>query len=111
MRKISLVLVAAMLLSVGSIFANDVKDNDPSESLSTQITKILSNNQFSETEINMSAQVRFTVNQEREIVVLSVDTENRAFESFVKSRLNYEKVEAANLQEGKLFTVLVRIAS
>lgn len=111
MRKISLVLVAAMLLSAGSIFANDVKDNDPSETLSAQITKILSNNQFSEAEINVSAQVRFTVNQEGEMVVLSVDTENKDFEYFVKSRLNYEKVEAANLQEGKLFTVLVRIAS
>lgn len=110
MRKISLVLVAAMLLSTGSIFANDVKDNDPSESLSTQITKILSNNHFSEAEIDMSAQVRFTVNKEGEIVVLSVDTENAALESFVKGRLNYRKVETVNLKEGKLFTVSVRIA-
>ncbi|MGI9550503.1 MAG: hypothetical protein ACR2MT_04845 [Aurantibacter sp.] len=111
MRKISLVFVAAMLLSTGSILANDVKDNDPTKSLSTQITKILGNNHFSEAEINTTAQVRFTLNKEGEIVVLSVDTENPALESFVKSRLNYTKVEAANLEEGKLFKVSVRVKS
>ncbi len=111
MRKISLVLVAAMLLSTGSILANEVKDKEPSKSLSHQISKILSNNHFSEAEINSTAQVRFTVNQEREIVVLSVDSKNKALESFVKGRLNYKKVEAVNLEEGKLFTVSVRIAS
>lgn len=111
MRKISLVLVAAMLLFTGSIFANDVKDTDPVKSLSSQITKILSNNHFSEATVDASAQVRFTVNNQGEIVVLSVDTNNYALESFVKGRLNYKKIDATDLKEGKLFTVSVRIAS
>jgi len=113
MRKISLVLVAAMLLSAGSIFANDFTDKNPEKDISSQITKMLDRNRndFSEDEVNESAQVRFTVNNVGEIVVLSVDTENATLESFVKGRLNYKKLEAANLKEGKLFTVSVRIAS
>lgn len=111
MRKISLVLVAVMLLSTSSIFANNVKDKDPAKSLSAQITQILSNNHFSAKAVDLSAQVRFTVNNQGEIVVLSVDTDNNALEAFVKGRLNYQKVQAVDLKEGKLFTVTVRIAS
>ena len=110
MRKISLFLVAAMLLFTGSILANDVKDNDP-KSLSAQISEILDNNDFADDVVDQSAQVRFTLNNQGEIVVMSVDTENSKLESFVKSRLNYKKVKVDNLEEGKLFTISVRIAS
>lgn len=110
MKKISLVLVAAMLLFTGSILANDVKGNDPAKSLSAQITEILNNNDFSEEVIDESAQVRFTLNKQGEIVVMSVDTENVKLESFVKARLNYKKVKVDNLEEGKLFTVFIRIS-
>lgn len=111
MRKISLVLVAAMLLFTGSIFANDVKDKEPSKSLSAQISEILKYNQFSEDEVNESAQVRFTLNKDGEIVVMSVEAENTGLEAFVKARLNYKKVEVAKVEEGKLYTISVRIAS
>lgn len=111
MRKVSLVLVAAMLLFTGSILANDVKDTDPAKSLSAQISEILYNNEFTDDVIDQSAQVRFTLNNQGEIVVMSVDTENSRLESFVKARLNYKKVEVDNLEEGKLFTISVRIAS
>lgn len=111
MRKISLVLVAAMLLFTGNILANDVKDNDPTKSLSTQISEILDNNDFTDDVVDQTAQVRFTLNNHGEIVVMSVDTKNIKLESFVKARLNYKKVEVDNLEEGKLFTISVRIAS
>lgn len=99
-----------MLLSTGSILANNVSDVDPSKSLSEQISEILRDNYFSDNEIDATAQVRFTVNNQREIVVLSVDTDNVQLEAFVKHRLNYKKVQADDLEEGKLFTVAVRVA-
>jgi len=111
MKKVSVMLVAALLLSTGSIFANDVKEANPAKDISSQITKMLDKNEFSEDEIDASAQVRFTMNKQGEIVVLSVDTENSSLESFVKGRLNYQKLDVDNFKEGKLFTVSVRIAS
>lgn len=104
-------MVAAMLLFSVGIFANDVKDNDPTKSLSAQITEILDNNDFSDDVIDESAQVRFTLNKQAEIVVMSVDTKNNKLESFVKARLNYKKVKVDYLEEGKLYTVSVRISS
>ena len=61
--------------------------------------------------LRSSAQVRFTLNNEGEIVVLSVDTDNERLESFVKGRLNYKKVEVAGAKEGEMFTIPIKIAS
>ena len=111
MRKLSLVFVAALLFATGNVLANDTEGVEPAKSLSSQITKMLEDNSFSDMESDLTAQVRFTLNSEGEIVVLSVDTESVNLERFVKGRLNYQKVDISNVEEGKLFTVPVRIAS
>jgi hypothetical protein len=111
MRKLSYVFVAAMLLSTGSIFATSTELREPTTGLSAQISELLAVNSFSEGECNSTAQVRFTLNDEGEIVVLSVATESKELERFVKTRLNYQKIEISNVEEGKLYTVPVRITS
>ena len=111
MRKLSLVFVAAMLLATGNILANDSIKGDPAKKLSTQIHDLMDDNNFSSDDVNLTAQVRFTLNNEGEIVVLSVDTDNERLASFVKGRLNYQKVEVAGAIEGKMFTIPIKIAS
>ncbi len=111
MRKLSLVFVAAMLLVTGNILANDSIKDDPAKKLSTQIAELLEDNFLISDDVSLTAQIRFTLNNEGEIVVLSVDTDNERLESFVKGRLNYKKVEVAGTKEGKLFTIPIRIKS
>lgn len=106
MRKISLVLVAALLLSTSNVLANDYKPENSAKKLSTQIHNMLKDNNFDISD-DLTADVRFTINDEGEIVVLSVSTVNDTLEGFVKGRLNYKKVD--NAQEGKIYTVPVRI--
>ncbi|SHJ26180.1 hypothetical protein [Pseudozobellia thermophila] len=106
MRKISFVFVAAMLLSFGNVLANDLNPKN----LSGQIAEMLRNNSLSSDVVNLRAQVRFTLNNEQEIVVLSVDTEDEDLENFVKAKLNYKKVELDDYEEGKLYTIGVRVA-
>ncbi|SHJ90462.1 hypothetical protein [Maribacter aquivivus] len=109
MRKLSLVVVAAMLLATGNVIANDVKGENPTRNLSIQISEMLSENNFSEEHNDLTAQVRFTLNADGEIVVLSVSTKFDKMESFVKSKLNYQKVNLADVEEGKVYTIPVRI--
>jgi len=113
MKKVSLVLIAAMLLSTGSIFANVAKDVKPSkaQSLSEQIGTILNQNNFTENHEGSEAEVLFMLNNDKEIVVLSVDTDKEDLEKFIKSKLNYQEVALDNYKAGKKFTVSVRIAS
>lgn len=110
MRKISLVVVAAMLLSVGSLSANhNPKKVGPTKSLAGQIADLLDDNPLVVGKSDLIATVRFTLNSEKEIVVLSVTTDNENLEGFVKSRLNYKKVDLNNFQEGRYYTLPVRV--
>jgi len=114
MRKVSLMLVAALLLSTGSIFANDSKkDEKPSktQNLSEQIGGFLHSNNLTENHLGQEAQVLFMLNSDKEIVVLSVDTEKDDLEGFIKGRLNYQAVEIGTYEEGKKYTISVRITS
>ena len=106
MRKISLVVVASLLLTTGSIFANDKNPENSGQELSNQIQKMLIDNRF-DVANDLTANVRFTINSDGEIVVLSVTTADKVLEGFVKGRLNYKKVK--NATEGKVYTVPVRI--
>lgn len=114
MKKVSVLLVAALLLSTGSMFANDSKKGvEPTkdQNLSEQIGKFLNTNNLTENELGHSAQVLFMLNSDKEIVVLSVDTDEERLEGFIKNRLNYKEVDIASYEEGKKYTVSVRIAS
>lgn len=109
MRKISLSIFAAALFLTTNAFAADPIEN-PSKTLSNQIQSMLVNNNFNIVD-DLTADVRFTVNQEGEIVVLSINTESVELEGFVKGRLNYQKVDFSQIEEGKIYTVPVRISA
>ncbi|WP_394749859.1 hypothetical protein [Spongiimicrobium salis] len=111
MRKINLVLIVVVLLSTLNTFAKVSETKNPVEGkdLTAQIGELLEDNAFTIEEVDLTAKVKFILNDENEIVVLSVATENASFEAFVKSRLNYQKVEGADVEGGKTYTIPVRI--
>lgn len=111
MRKISLVLVAAMLLSTGSIFAHGPKETDPTTSIKTQVKKLLRGYSIPTSGKDLTATILFTVNRENEFVVLSVETDDEVLEYFVKSRLNYHKVYSKSISEGRRYTIPIKIVS
>ncbi|MUH36676.1 hypothetical protein D9O36_12555 [Zobellia amurskyensis] len=110
MRKISLVLVAAMLLSISSAFANEGDSENPSKRLAVQISELLRDNSFSAKHLDMTAQVKFMLNEKREIVILAINADNEVLESFVNEKLNYQKVNVEEYKEGRTYTMPVRIA-
>lgn len=110
MRKLSITLIAAMLFATGSLFANDVnKGNEPTKSLSEQIGALLEQNSFSQDQDGKTAEVIFILNNEKEIVVLSVNGADETLGGFIKARLNYKAVEMSSFEPGKKYAVQVRI--
>ncbi len=107
MRKISLVFLAAVLFTTGNLFATE-PSTDPSKVLTAQIGELLEDHRLVIAE-DITATVRFTLNEQGEIVVLSVQTEDEDLEKLVKARLNYEKVELDQYTAGKMYKVPVRI--
>ncbi|MBT8235385.1 MAG: hypothetical protein KJO04_04260 [Bacteroidia bacterium] len=110
MRKFSLFLVAVCMLAAGSLYANNETLKDPKKGLSQQIDLLLDKYEFEVTE-DLTAVVKFTLNADQEIVVLTVETSDASLEAYVKGRLNYQKVELENFREGRMYTVPVRITN
>lgn len=87
--------VFAITLLVGTtLFANnDPVVNDKTSDIQQEITQLLLTPNFSVQE-NTSALVHLIVNDEGELVVLSVKTDNEQLKFYVKSRLNYRKISS-----------------
>lgn len=108
MKKQIALTTVLLVFAITSTNANPTREPGTLK-LSEQIQKLLDNSTFDLSEGEMKAQVRFTLNKEGEIVVLSVDTEDSSLEGFVKGRLNYRKVQLDQVEEGKIYAVQVRV--
>lgn len=114
MKKLSLAVVAALLLTSGSVVAKeaDRASRNPNARICAQIEDLLEENTFDLKQTQeLTAFVRFTLNADKEIVVLSVQTGDDRLEGFVKARLNYQKAADPNLVEGRIYQVPIRITA
>ncbi|WP_318311463.1 hypothetical protein [Flagellimonas crocea] len=111
MRKFKTVSVALALFASMSVFATKGKKATTENNLSGQIYELLKDNQFNVESNELTAEVRFIVTEKGELVVLSVETKDEILEGFVKSRLNYKKVQLNNVAPGRVYEVPVRITA
>lgn len=110
MRKISLVFLSAVFLVTTSLSATEPEPaSEASKQLFSQISQLL--DKKITVEEDLTATVMITINEDSEIVVISVDTGDEKLEQALKARLNYEKVDLAPHHAGKLYKVPVRITA
>jgi len=93
MRTIKSTIIALVLL-VGTTLtaANPIVDEVNKDEVSQEIAQLLDDPDF-EFENGTAASVTLMVNSEGELIVLSVSTENRQIEGYIKSRLDHQKLE------------------
>jgi hypothetical protein len=106
------VLVLAVAFTFSGVLAAstnpDKKTGDETNSVTEKISKLLENPSV-DLKYDASATVMLTVNMDNEIVVLSVDAENKDVASFIKARLNYQKLDGSFDAKLKAYKVPVKI--
>jgi hypothetical protein len=104
------VLITLLAISgVASAATNPERpSNDDKNVVIETIGKLLENPTV-DLNYEAKATVMLTVNKENQLVVLSIDAENRQVASFIKSRLNYKKLDGDYDNKLKAFNVPVRI--
>ncbi len=103
-------LVATLLLASTSVFAIDEKPNsNPSNELQTKVKKLLDGYFELSSEEKFKATLIFTVNKDGELVVLSVDSDQKDFCQFVKNQLNYKEVKIDGIVEGRRYTIPITV--
>jgi hypothetical protein len=109
MKRFTLLLAAFVLLGTSTAFSAIDSADTNKNTTSVEMAKLLKNPDFI-VDHEMEANVLFTVNDDNEIVVLSVETEDSQVASYVKDRLNNRELKS-DLQTGKQYVLPVRIKS
>jgi len=105
--KLTLLACAVFLLNVPNALANPVR---PTDELRNEIVDIIGFGIFDNSnELEYSAEVVFTVNSEREIIVLSVNSENEEAEEYLRDKMNYKKVDHTPTKYGEIYLLPVKM--
>ena len=104
----NLVLVLAITFASVISASSNTANEEPS-ALATEIGVLLESPNFKITN-ELLAKVTFVLNQDNEIVVLNVVTDNSQLEDYIKSRLNYSKLSKKVATRNKTYVVPVRLA-
>ena len=111
MRKFSYILAAVMLLSLGHLRAGELEKPKPGKSLTHQIKELIGHDAIEVQNSDLKGKILFTINEDREIVVLSVQADTEEMEVMIKNRLNYKKVTIPTWEEGKKYVVPVLVTA
>ncbi len=111
MKTIKIILLAVAFTFSGVLTAST--DPEPTkealtETISIEIGKLLKNPKFL-IEEDMLAKVKVVINEDNELVVLSVQSDDEDLENYIKGRLNYKELSVKLRTGQKAFLVPVRI--
>jgi len=109
MRKLkSIITIIAICLA--TTFSTTASEKEPSKitkELRTEIVELLGSKipiEFKKTE---KVEISFMINNENEIVVISVDSEIADFNTYIKKQLNYKKVKVKGTIKGEVYKIPV----
>ncbi len=110
MKKLNVLIIAFTLLAMSvsaAVIDNPVK---PTDKLRAEIVDIIGPNcPYDYNKNECTAEVLFTVNNNGEIIVLSVTSPNTKAEAFLKSKLNYKKVSHRSNKTGEIYLLPLRM--
>lgn len=109
MKKVKILVIALALFAM-NVSAAEIAPVKPNSQLRTDIVELIGPNcPYESDKDECTAEVIFTINSDREIVVISVNSENANAEAFLKSKLNYKKVNFKASHTGELYLLPLKM--
>ena len=102
-KKISFALLFALCFA---FTATAVELDKPTTTLRDQVIELIKapNMEYGAME---EVKVQFLVNKKNELVVVAVDTDDSYLAAFVKSRMNYKKIDGENAKHNEIYKINV----
>ncbi|RIA09074.1 hypothetical protein OE09_0902 [Flavobacteriaceae bacterium MAR_2010_72] len=110
MKSIKIFLLVAVFAFSSALYAGSNPSNDAPTVISNEIGKLLKNPNF-KVDKELFANVKILFNQDNEIVVLSVDSKDKGIDTYIKGRLNYNKLSVDVNNKNRYYIVPVRITA
>jgi len=110
MKNLKLFVLALGLFTI-NVSAANFHPIKPTDDLRIEIVDLIGSSYTDEmmTTDQLEANVMFTVNSKKELIVLSVDTDNEQLESYLKHKLNYKKVNHRPSKDGEIYMLPVKM--
>jgi len=104
-------IITILAISLSTIFSISAAEKDKPETkeLRTEIVSFLGDNISIELQETSTAEVSFIVNNDNEIVIISVDSNIEELNSYIKSKLNYKKLNVKGTKKGEVYKIPLRI--
>lgn len=115
MKKVKLIITTmAIVLTTLSVSAKNTDTKEPvsgKTELRSQITSILGKKFDIKLKNNkeITADVSLLLNKKNELIVISVESKNEQVNAYVKSKLNYKKVNVRGIKKGEIYKMPLRI--
>jgi len=107
--KVFISVIALTLFVTTAAMANSKTKITNKAKLGTELAILLGDYNFTIDEKSITADVSFMVNENSEVVVLSVNSKRESVDFYVKGRLNYKKVDATGITKGKIYIMPLKI--
>lgn len=105
-------IVAILAISLATTFSTTASEKNPSEinkEIRTEIVSMLGNEISLELKESSTAEISFMINNENEIVIISVDSKIDDLKSIIKHKLNYKKVLVKGVKKGEIYKMPLKI--
>lgn len=110
MKNVTLLVLALGLFTI-SVSATNLNPIKPTDDLRIEMVDLIGTSYMVDemNEKEYSAEVLFTVNSAKRLIILSVESENAELESILKRRLNYKKVNHKPTKPGDIYLLPVKM--
>ncbi len=108
-------LIAIFAISLASVLpASANTGSEPSSKnaktiLRTEIVELLGNHKYDLKNKVLEAQVSVMLNNQNELVVVSVNSKNTTINSYVKYKLNYKKINVKGIKKGTVYRIPLKM--
>jgi hypothetical protein len=106
--KVLIATITLILFSTSTVFA--ITETTAKHNLRTEMICLLGDSSSIEFESKtLKANVSFIINEKNQVVILSVDSNNKSFDAYVKYKLNYKSVMASSITKGKIYIMPLKL--
>jgi len=105
------IFTAIVTLAFLSLSFTTTTPKETKKQLHDQIVELIGDSSQTLANINLDAEITFTLNDKSEIVVVSVKSDNTIVDDFIKAKLNYKKVTVKTLNPGKMYRLPLKVVT
>ena len=105
-------IIAILAISLATTFSTSASEKNPTDitkEIRTEIVSMLGNEISLELKESSSAEVSFMINNDNEIVIITVDSKIDNLKSIIKHKLNYKKITVKGVKKGEIYIMPLKI--